>query len=176
MNVQELVVNIQNEEFDIEKALDVKKYLPIELKKTIAQSIIYECTENDSGAIKVDSVQRYLSYLRYMITSHTNLQYTDADYDTLCSIEYVDGISLLNVIMSLFESDAKQCDTILDFMFEDYMQEMSIEYTIAKFIDNLNDALNGLVGTVNEKLDGIDLKSVLPDDIPIETLMTVLKK
>ena len=73
MKVQELLANIKNKDFNLERGLQVKKYLPIELKKTIAQSIIYDCTDNESGATKVDSVQRYMSYVRYMITMHTNL-------------------------------------------------------------------------------------------------------
>ena len=46
MKVQELLANIKNKDFNLERGLQVKKYLPIELKKTIAQSIIYDCTEN----------------------------------------------------------------------------------------------------------------------------------
>ena len=101
MKVQELVMNIKNKEFKLEKALEVKKYLPIEVKKTIAQSIIYDCTNDELGVIKVDSVQRYMSYVRYMIVAHTNLIYTDEDYDMLCSTEYGDT-TLLNAIMDYF--------------------------------------------------------------------------
>ena len=76
MTVNELLMNIKNKEFSLERGLQVKKYLPMEVKKTIAQGIIYDCTNEADGVIKVDSVQRYLSYVKYMITMHTNLEYT----------------------------------------------------------------------------------------------------
>lgn len=77
MTVKELLMNIHNKDFNLERGLQVKKYLPIEAKKTIAQGIIYDCTNEEDGVIKVDSVQKYLSYVKYMITMHTNFAYTD---------------------------------------------------------------------------------------------------
>ena len=73
MKVQELLMNIHNKEFNLERGLQVKKYLPMEAKKTIAQGIIYECTREENGIIFVDSVQRYMSYVKYMLNMHTNL-------------------------------------------------------------------------------------------------------
>ena len=98
MKVQELLMNIKNKEFKLEKGLEVKKYLPMEAKKTIAKAIIYDCTSDEDGIVKVDSVQRYMSYVRYMITTHANLKYTDEDYDALCSTEYGET-TLLNAII-----------------------------------------------------------------------------
>lgn len=169
MKVKELLLNIKNKEFNLERELQVKKYLPIEVKKTIAQGIIYDCTNEEDGVIKVDSVQRYMSYVRYMITTHTNLEYTDEDYDVLCSTEYGDT-TLLNEIIDCFGADAKECSRILNLMMDDYMQEMSIEFTIAKFLHGLNKSIDSLVGQVNEKFNDIDLKSLIPDDVDKEIL------
>ena len=172
MKVQELLANIKNNDFNLQRGLQVKKYLPIELKKTIAQSIIYDCTDNESGATKVDSVQRYMSYVRYMITMHTNLEYTDEDYDALCSTECGET-NLLNAIMDCFEGDAKECSRILNLMMDDYMQEMTIEFTVAKFLNGLNNSISNLADGINQKIDGFNVDSL--KDVDINNLNTFLQ-
>ena len=174
MKVQELLLNIRNKEFKLETGLQVKKYLPIELKKTIAQGIIFDCTDDSEGAIKVDSVQRYMSYVRYMITHHTNLQYTDEDYDVLCSTEYGET-TLLNAIVATFKADANECQRILDMMMADYVENNNIEIQIAMFLNKLANGLNGVTNLIESKVNDIDLTKVIPEDIDIEKLSDFLK-
>ena len=162
MKVQELLANIKNKDFNLERGLQVKKYLPIEAKKDIAQGIIYDSTTNEGGAIRVDSVQRYMSYVRYMITMHTNLEYTDDDYDIICSTEYGDT-TLLNAIVSTFQSDANECNRILDLMMDDYMHTMSIEFTVAQLIGGLNNTLGGVIGKLGDMLGSFDAASMIPE-------------
>lgn len=174
MTVQELLMNVKNKDFKLERGLEVKKYLPIEVKKTIAQAIIYDCTSEEAGVIKVDSVQRYMSYVRYMITTHTNLDYTDEDYDAICSTEYEDA-TLLNAIMDCFGDDAKECTRILNLMMDDYMQEMSIEFTIAKFLNDLTGIINKSAEKAIQKSDNIDLQSMIPDSVDMNKLGSFLQ-
>lgn len=166
MKIQELLMNIHSKEFNLEKGLQVKKYLPMEVKKTIAQGIIYECTEEVDGVIKVDSVQRYLSYVKYMITMHTNLEYADVDYDVLCSTEYGET-DLMTAIFKTFKNDADKCSQILDFMIDNYVQENSIEFIIAKFLNNVSVVLSS-------KLDELNLDTLLPQDFDAEKLTKFL--
>lgn len=169
MKVQELLMNIHNKEFNLEHGLQVKKYLPIDVKKTIAQGVIYECIDETDGVPKMDSVQRYLSYVRYMITMHTNLEYTDEDYDALCSVEY-SGTNLLNAIMECFGDDAKECSRILNLVTDDYMQERSLEFSVAKFLNGLNSTITSLVS----KIGDIDLQSIIPGNIDMDKLSVFL--
>lgn len=163
MKVNELLMSIRRKDFNMEKELQVKKYLPIEEKKLIAQGIIYECTEEVNGVIKVDSVQQYLSYVKYMILRHTNLEYTQEDYDKLCSAEYQDKI-LLNAIMDCFAPDAKECTRIMNLMTSDHMQQNSMEFIVGKFLNGVGEALK-------DKLDGFDLNSIIPQDIDKDKLV-----
>lgn len=165
MTVNELLMNIKNKEFSLERGLQVKKYLPMEVKKTIAQGIIYDCTNEADGVIKVDSVQRYLSYVKYMITMHTNLEYTDEDYDKLCSTEYGET-TLLNAVVQCFDTDAKECSRILNFMMDDYLQESSIEFSIARFLNNLNNTINNL----SDKISNTFADVTIPEDLDVEKL------
>lgn len=166
MKINELLMSIHRKDFNMEKELQVKKYLPIEEKKLIAQGIIYECTEQENGVIKVNSVQQYLSYVKYMILRHTNLEYTQEDYDKLCSAEYGET-SLLNAIISTFQSDANECNRILNLMIDDRMQENTIEFTIGKF-------LNGLGEMLSSKLNEFDINSIIPHDVDKDKVIKFL--
>lgn len=175
MKVQELLMSIHRKDFNIEKELQVKKYLPIEAKKTIAQGIIYECTNEEDGVIKVDSVQRYLSYVRYMITMHTNLKYTDADYDVLCSTEYQDT-TLLNAIVKTFESDANECNRILGLMMNDYLDNNATENQLIMAATQLLNGLVDITQSLEKKVADIKLDDMLPQGFDINKLNDFLNK
>ena len=166
MKINELMANIHRKDFNMEKELQVKKYLPIEEKKLIAQGIIYECTEQVNGVVKVDSVQQYLSYVKYIILRHTNLEYTQDDYDKLCSTEY-QGKTLLNSIMDCFVDDAKECTRIMNLMTSDYMQQNSMEFIVGNFLSTLGEALK-------DKIESFDLSSIMPKDMDTNKLMKFL--
>jgi hypothetical protein len=173
MRVNELMAHINNVNFNLEKELDVKKYLPMEVKKTIAHGIIYDCTRDEGGVIKVDSVERYMSYVRYMITMYTNLEYTDDDYDTLCSTVYGDT-TLLNAIMDCFGEDAKECLKFLDFMMDDYIRDNSIEVVAANFLNDLSKTIENLTNIISLKFDGMDLTQIIPENLDMEKLNVFL--
>lgn len=169
MKINELLMNIHNKEFNLERGLQVKKYLPMETKKTIAQGIMYECITNEDGAIKVDSVQQYMSYVKYMITMHTNLEYKSEDYDQLCSTQYGDT-TLLNAIIGCFSADAKECDRIMHLMIADYMQNNSLKMQISKIANGINNILH----TLESKMNGFDVNSIIPDGIDADRLNNFL--
>ena len=171
MKINELLMNIHNKEFNLERGLQVKKYLPMETKKTIAQGIIYECTTNEDGFIKVDSVQQYLSYIKFMIKHHTNLEYTYEDYDVLCSTEY-NGDTLLNAIMNCFEADAKECTRIMKLATEDYLQNNSLAAQVGSIVQSVNNLLT----TIESKINEFDASSVIPEGLDVNKLNTFLEK
>ena len=168
MKIAELMASIHRKDFNMEKELQVKKYLPIEEKKLIAKGIIYECTEEVNGCIKVDSVQQYLSYVKYMILRHTNLEYTQDNYDELC----LNGI--LNAIIECFAEDAQECSRILNLMMDDYMQENSMEFIVGKFLNNLWDVVSGLADNLNKQVENLDLSSIMPEDMDADKLVKFL--
>ena len=173
MKVQELLMNIHNKEFKLESGLRIKTYLPMEAKKAIAQSILYDCISEENGLVKLDSVQRYMSYVRYMITTHTNLEYTDDNYDALCSTVY-NNSTLLNAIMNCFETDATECSRILNLVTDDYMQENSIENSISQLVYKLNSVMDNLSNILTEKVSSTDLSNILPQDYDADKLKKFL--
>lgn len=173
MKVQELLANIKNKDFNLERGLQVKKYLPIEVKKTIAQSIIYDCTNDEFGVSKMDSVQRYMSYVRHMIITHTNLEYTDADYDALCSNKYGE-MTLLNAIMECFGEDAKECTRILNLVTDDVIYENSIEFSVGRLLNNVDNSLASLTEGLTKKIEEFSLSDIASNGVVIEQLVGIL--
>ena len=175
MKINELLMSIHNKAFNMEKRLEVKKYLPIEVKKTIAQAIIYECTSDEDGIVKVDSVQRYMSYVKYMIKMHTNLEYTDDDYDALCSTEYGES-TLLNAIMGCFDADAKECTRILNLMTDDLIYDNSLNVVLGKLLNSLSGTLGDFITGMKDKINAIGIEDVVGgDEINTKQLMNILK-
>ena len=172
MKINELLMNIKNKSFKLNGLeLGVKKYLPIQEKQMIAQLIINECTEEVNGVIKLDSIKQYLSYVKYMIKFHTNLEYADDDYDTLCATEYMET-NLLNAIISCFGTDAEECSRILNLMLDDYMRDNSIECSVGRFLSDLSENINSLSAAFST----IDINSILPKDIDTERFNQFLKQ
>lgn len=174
MKINELLMNIHNKEFNLERGLQIKKYIPMEAKKTIAQGIMYECITEEDGLTKIDSVQRYMSYVKYMITMHTNLEYTDENYDVLCSTVYGET-TLLNAIMKHFEVDATECSRILNLMTDDYMQERSIENSVGQFLHRLNNYFSSISGALTDNINNLDLTKILPKDYDAAKINDFLK-
>ena len=175
MKMNDLMMSIHNKDFNLEKRLEVKKYLPIEVKKTIAQAIIYDCTNEESGVVTVDSVERYMSYVRYMITTHTNLEYTDEDYDKLCVTECGET-TLLNAIVGTFQSDANECNRILDLMMDDYLANNAAENRIVSTINGFIESLTNIARTLEDKVGGMNIKEMLPADLDLNQLTNFLSK
>lgn len=171
MKINELLMNIKNKTFKLQSGLQIKTYLPMKEKKAVAQLIINESTDEVDGVIKLDSIQQYLSYVKYMILLHTNLEYSDEDYDTLCYTEYMDS-NLLNAIMSHFGPDAEECSRILNLMLDDYMRENSIEYTVGRFLNGLGETINNFATS----LSSFDANSILPKDFDVEKFNQMLNK
>ena len=159
MKINELLASIHRNNFNISKELNIKKYLPINEKKKIAEAIMEECISIENGVVKLDSVQQYLSYVRYMITNYTNLDYTDDDYDKLCSTEYGES-DLLGAIISCFGNDAKECSRILNLMIDDLMRENSIEYRIGGLVLDISYLIDQLTNKI-EELDTNNLASFI---------------
>ena len=168
MKVNELIEKMNEDGFELDKVIEVNAYIPIQVKRAIAQEIVYESTFEDEGVLKIDSFERYMSFVRHMIREHTNLDYTDEDYDTLCSTVYED-CSLLDAIMSLFGADAKECSRILDMVTGDKMQDATLESVIAKALYNLEIKMGSVLKMITDKT-----AEAMPENIDMDKLSEFL--
>lgn len=169
IKITDLINNIDASKNNLAELIDVNYYIPIEVKKAIAQEIVYESTFEEYGIPKVDSFERYMSFVRHMVREHTNLDYTDEDYDALCSTAYGD-CSLLDAIMSLFGADAKECSRILDMVTGDKMQDAALETVLAKTLNELGGKFEKIGSMLTQKAD-----DMMPDGVNMNMLSDFLK-
>lgn len=154
---------------NIDNVLDTKKYIPVQVKYATAQAIMYDCTEEVNGAIKMNTFHRYMSFIKHMINIHTNLEYTDEDYDVMCSTNY-NGVSLMDAVMNTFTDDGKECSNILEMVSNDIMYDNSIEMSVAKALNNIDIKIRDVL---KNTFDG--LKKDIPDNVDMNELSKMLE-
>lgn len=155
---------------DIRSDLSIRKYISLSEKKDIATKIIFGCTEDYDGAIIVDSVQKEMLFIKYMILSHTSLEYFNEDYDMMCENEAFDEI------FNCFRRDFNDCRYILDIMLEDYVKNNSIEVATISFLNKIGKSIEKFTDNVNEKIQSIDFDDFKNGNFDAEKAIDFINK
>ena len=145
----------------LKKTLEIKTYIPIMVKREIAEMIVKKTTTVVNGIKKHDSIDSYISFVVAMITAHTNLQFNEdpvMDYDLLAES------GLLPQIIMEFKPSYDECDTILKMTLAMELEDNNPGVLIGQFLD-------GILGT----LQSIDFNKILGANIKEEDL-TKLKR
>ena len=167
MKVMELVENIKNEGFDLEKELEIKKYIPVMEKKAFVMDVIAACTDDIDDFIAVDRFNMDIYFDMNMIKAYTNLEIaSDMDemieqYDILC--EY----GLLNEVIELFDNEYVATCSILEGQLEELLIQNSMEAQIVKITNKINKVIGAL--------GSIDINSLLPNGIDAEMITKIGK-
>ena len=168
MTVQELVERINDDNFDLNEALEIKQYIPLDAKKMLAYNTLYESID-DNG--QTDSIQKRIVSYRNIILTHTNLEYTDEDYDILHEVQFQNQ-TLFDVIMAAIKNDAAECFVVIDLVFEDYIRNNNIQSVIKELINNIADRLKPMIDNISK----MDLEALLPNDIDKQQLSKFLNE
>ena len=174
MNVKEFVEKIKSGN-QVQEVLQIKEYLPIEMKQVIAQAIIYDSIETVNDVQVMDSVKKHIALTRFMITEHTDLEYTDEDYDTLC-METVNGVTIMDLLFAAFYTDFKVCEKILGFMVEDWLRNNSLDVHLVGLVDKLSNAFGDVVGMVKDKIKDFNVEDFVPADTDKKQLSEFITK
>lgn len=170
MTIREFIEMYEkNPRIDLEKQLEVKKYIGIEQKRLMSKLILDNCTYVVNDEVRIDSVERYLLFIIVVISMHTNLEFTYdengdianaiGDYDMLCEA------GLIVKIIELFKDDYASCQEILNMMTADKFQNsVTIEQKIGKFLDGLKTILEN---ATNNLVDKVNLDNIV-GDLPLD--------
>lgn len=167
MKIQELLMNIHNKEFNIEKELQIKKYLPVLKKKEFVMNIISECTDDIDDFITVDRFRMNICFCMYALSAYTNLEIANnfdeliVQYDKLCES------GILAVIIQLIKNDYDMLHTILDNELYGLLIQNSIDAQVVKVANKINKAIDMLVN----KIDDVNINDFLPEGINLNDIV-----
>jgi hypothetical protein len=160
----------------IEKTLEVKKYLPFNLKRQVVEMVVKENITIERGVKKSDAISQYVSFVVAMLQAHTNLEFSDdptADYDVLAES------GLLASVIETFKQSYDECDILLKMALANELEDNNLEALIGRFLDELLDMADDITYSIENKIDGIDVQKIIgeflkPEDL--EKLSVFLKK
>lgn len=160
MKVKEFVeMYNNNSRINIEKELEVMKYISIASKREMARLILDNCAYVVDGEIHVDSVERYILFTITAISLHTNLEFAhedDGEYSAIDDYDLLCESGLLVKIIDTFKDDYLACQEILNMMTSDMLQNnMTIEKKIAQFLDTIESIL---AVSADNIVDGLESK------------------
>lgn len=146
-----------NQRINIEKELEVQKYISISAKREMARLILDNCTSIVDGEVRINSVERYVLFTITVIGMHTNLEFSheeDSEYSAIGDYDLLCESGLLVKIIDTFKDDYVACQEILNMMTADKLQEsITIEKKIYQFLDAIEHVLSGAADTLVEKLE-----------------------
>lgn len=158
MKVMEFIdtMSKENSTKRISAILETKKYLPIAEKRRIAEAVIEACTTDSGGFVQMDSLDKYIMFTIAVISNYTNLEFGSdgdylSDYDRLCEA------GLLDAVISTFDKEYTRTNEILNMLLTDKLQHNSAEASIAKIVDSVNNYMDMLISTLNNKIEGMKL-------------------
>lgn len=151
----------------IKKELEIKEYIPLNQKRSIAKTVLESCAHISDGVITIDSIQKYLLFTMAMLSAYTNLDPDDDvsisdTYDMFCSIQ-IDNGTLLDAIIKTFETEYTRCNDVLNMMTADLLAENNIEKQVGKFLTSISTKIDKLVdklGDMNMDLSQLDIDKI----------------
>ena len=170
MTVQELVKKVNNKTFNLEKAIELKKYIPIMEKQKFTIDVISACTDDIDNFVSVDRFKMRVYFDIKMLCLYTNLEIADyfdemvAQYDVLCEN------GLLNKVIDAIGEDYNAMSNVLNDALEELLVQNSIDAQVVK----ISNKINFIIDTISEKMDEVDLKSILPEGTDVNQLIEMV--
>jgi hypothetical protein len=129
---------MRKKDFKLEKALQIKKYLPIMEKKKLIIDIIASCTDDISGFIDIDRFQLHVYFNMMVLQTYTNLEIDDftAQYDELCER------GAMSKIIHKIQEEYDVLDKLLHEELRQLIESNSIEAQLPKIISEVKTAMD----------------------------------
>lgn len=172
MKVQELIKNISNDTFNLEKSLEIKKYIPIMDKKRFVMDIISECTNDVDDFVVVDRFKMNIYFDMKVLEAYTNLEIADDFDDMISQYDMLCENGVINQIVSLFKNDYDLLHTVLENVLDELLVQNSIEAQVVKIANKVNRVITDF----GDKLNSIDFNAMIPEGVDINQLIDVMNK
>lgn len=179
MLVKELIEKVNKDKtgiLNIQRELEVKKYIPVMRKYEIAQLVFASSATINNGLVEIDSLKKYLNFTALILSEYTNLEFSSkenggfiVDYDALCEA------GLLDTIIGFFEEDYNRSLSVLNNLFADEISNHNtIESVLAELGQNIAKSVNSVAESMKEKIEFFDDGNI--DMSGIEDILKMLGK
>lgn len=173
--VEEIKVTTSIEE--LLKNIIKKTYIPVMEKKELALATLALSTTNDDGFMQVDEFKKDICFKMLFLKQYTTLEITD-DFDSFIN-EY-DVLESADVTEVFFDAylceEYKRALCILEQETKNLLNSNSIEAQLSKLIQHIGDSADSLIGLFNEKLEGFDISSILPEDMSTNEFIQIIER
>ena len=142
----------------LKKELEIKTYLPFRQKREIVEMVVEQNTEWVDGIKKNDPINQYVAFVTAMLSSHTNLDFSDdpvADYDLLAES------GLLLLIIEEFRTSYDECDALLKLALASELEDNNINVLVGRFLNNILGKLDVVSEIFKDKFGNIDIERAL---------------
>ena len=174
MKVNELI-NKKQEVKSVEELI-VCKYIPVSTKKAIALKAISQATIVDGGYTYIDKFVENIYFSMLMFGEYVGVEVAEtldvlvAEYDRACESGVLDDV------LDVCKKDVKRVIEILEFEESKLLSQNTMEYSVSKLVSGVNDALTTLADSLVDKIDGLDVNSILPEGTDINSILDMFNK
>lgn len=160
----------QLQEKYIKEKLEIKQYLPYNLKVGFARNIV-NCSSFDKNKnLKLSSTLRYLFYIRTVITEYTNLTENKKNSSFLDEYDALASTGLLEVIISKIpEKEINEFKTVVDMVLDDTITQFTSPQIfvsdqiqrVMTIISKISEPLIASAVKSFESIDGKDAENIV---------------
>lgn len=170
MNIREFTQKF-DEHTNLKEMLEFRTYIPIAEKKVILETVIDKCFAVEGGVLTCDYILKKISFELAMIKYHTDLEIditSEDDYDEL--------YKSINMFHDVYLEDYAECLSLFEGMERELRAQYSIESSVASLTDELLNNIEGLVTTIKEKVDDLDMSKFGFESSTIDKFKNLLNK
>jgi len=156
---------------DINEVIEIKKYIPIVSKRTIARDALDRNMDDINGFIEIDNVSADVSFTMGVVCACTGLEYDDivSDYDSLCEAQ------LMDKIIEKIGADYFHALQVLEQEKDAVLTRNSIEAQVARVANSLVEAIDGLSRKLEDSIGDFNINQVIPEGTDLSQLFNMLK-
>ena len=139
MTVNEFVTKMETNVEQLDEALQVRAYLPVEAKKAIVAEVINESLLYEDEIYKFDGIKQFAALIMAAVEAYTAIEVSDdylADFDTLCAS------GLLKDVMDRFAGEYEMLRAFLQMECDNIMLANTVESKVGTFLSDLSDKID----------------------------------
>lgn len=172
MTIRELVELVNKaESFNLQDKLNIKRYISITDKRSIAMDVIAACTDDALGFIEVDRFKAGIYFDMCVLQKYTSLEVSFDFEEMIKEYDMLNEIGMMNVIIDYFKDDYNKCQDVLNGELESFLAQNSLEAQVVTVVNKVN----SLLDEIGAKFNDVNLNDIITNGVNLGELMETIK-